>query len=51
MICHHFAKFGGHRYCINRDVFIVCDVCLCDSNHMFKLIGRNFYLENFEINI
>ena len=20
-VCHHLAKFGGHRYCSSRDVF------------------------------
>ena len=24
MVCHHPAKFGGHRYCGSRDMFLVC---------------------------
>ena len=26
MVCHHVAKFGGHRYCSNRDIHLVCHV-------------------------
>ena len=26
MVCHQLAKFGGHRYCSSRDMFLVCHV-------------------------
>ena len=26
MVCHHLSKFGDHRYCSNRDMFLVCHV-------------------------
>ena len=26
MVCYHLAKFGGHRYCSSRDMFVVCHV-------------------------
>ena len=26
MVCHYLAKFGGHRYCSSRDMFLVFHV-------------------------
>ena len=26
MICYHLVKFGGHKYCSCRDMFLVCHV-------------------------
>ena len=26
MVCYHLAKFGGHRYCRSRDMFLFCHV-------------------------
>ena len=27
MVCHHLAKFGGHRYCSSRNIkFLICHV-------------------------
>ena len=37
MVCHHLAKFGGHRYCRSRDMFLVCDVTL--QNQMIEAIN------------
>ena len=37
MVCHHLAKFGGHRYCSSRDMFLVCDVTL--QNQMIEAIN------------
>ena len=33
MLCH-LAKFGGHRYCISKDMFLVCHVIKQD--HVIK---------------
>ena len=37
MVCHHLAKFGGHRYCSSRDMFLICDVTL--QNQMIEAIN------------
>ena len=35
MICHHTAKFGGHKHCGKRDInFSICYVTSLD--HLFK---------------
>ena len=37
MVCHHLAKFGGHRYCSSRYMFLICDVTL--QNQMIEAIN------------
>ena len=38
MVCHHLAKFGGHRYCSSRDItFLVCHVI--KQGHVIKGSG------------
>ena len=38
MLYHNLAKFGGHRYCISRDIkFLVCHVVKQD--HIIKGSG------------
>ena len=38
MVYHHFAKFGGHRYCGTRNImFLVCHVINFD--HIAKGSG------------
>ena len=34
MVCHHPTKFGDHRYCPIRDMFLVCQVV--SQYHMIK---------------
>ena len=29
MVCHHLAKFGGHRYCSSRHIIL-------QANHVIK---------------
>ena len=38
MVYHHLAKFGSHRYCSSKDMFLVCDVIKQD--HMNKGSGN-----------
>ena len=38
MVYHHLAKFGGHRYCISRDImFLICNVI--KQGHIIKRSG------------
>ena len=44
MIYHHYAKFGGHRYCSSRDIMIlVCHVIKQD--HIIKGSG-DYYIRS-----
>ena len=46
MVCHQLAKFGGHRYCSSRDMFLVCHVIkttgLKVSPHLAKFVGHRY---------
>ena len=37
MVCHYLPRFDGHRYCSNRDMFLVCHKIKQD--HLIKVSG------------
>ena len=37
IVCQHPAKFGGHKCCDSRDIFLVCQVILQDNVIKFSL--------------
>ena len=37
MAYHYLAKFGDHRYCTSRDMFLVCHVI--KQEHVIKELG------------